>query len=384
MRTLVIAIGLLVAVPGMMVAAHYTLLTVAALFFRESSTGRSTLRLLVLVPAHNEEAVLPRTLVALKATLRPGDLVLVVDDRSTDSTGEIATAHGALVLRREPGETPGRAAARQDGIRRALELEWDAIVFIDADSVVEPGFMDAVASALATGASVVQARGESLPGPGLLAQAQLAAFALQGITIPRGRDRLGLSVRLKGTGMALRRHLLDKYSFRGPGAGEDLWFSNDLCLDGIVARHVDSARLRSESTRNFRAARGQRVRYEAGRMIAAREFLGPLVRRGSPACLEAAWHLLTVPFALAILSLVAGAAVLVLDGAGPAATVVLLSLLLLGLDLIIAMVLGRVPRATWLALVVAPVYMAWKAWVQVEAMIAVARRKRDFAATPRD
>ena len=73
---------------------------------------------------------------------------------------------------------------------------------LDADSVIEPGFFAACERALATGAA---RSGTQREQPRALAreEASLAAFTLQGITIPRGRDRLGVSVRLRGTGMAI-------------------------------------------------------------------------------------------------------------------------------------------------------------------------------------
>ena len=64
---------------------------------------------------------------------------------------------------------------------------------IDADSIVEPGFFDRCERALSTGARALQARSEAAIDRGLVAQATIASFAIQGVTLPRGRDRLGLS-----------------------------------------------------------------------------------------------------------------------------------------------------------------------------------------------
>ena len=54
-----------------------------------------------IVPAHNEERLLGRTLAALHAAARgvgePYEII-VVDDASTDATAEIATSHGARVV----------------------------------------------------------------------------------------------------------------------------------------------------------------------------------------------------------------------------------------------------------------------------------------------
>ena len=175
----------------------------------------------MLVPAHNEERVISKCLAAIAADRRPTDRVLVVADRCNDETAEIARSFGALVLERGAGEEPGRAAARQAGLERAGDLEWDAVVMLDADSVIEPGFFAACEQSLASGAPAVQARSESSHGRTLAMEASLAAFTLQGITIPRGRDRLGLSVRLRGTGMvdparARADTPLPRASIRGP------------------------------------------------------------------------------------------------------------------------------------------------------------------------
>ena len=136
----------------------------------------------------------------------------------------------------------------------------------------------------------MQARSESSHGTTLAAEASLAAFTLQGITIPRGRSALGLSVRLRGTGMAIRRDVALAHRFRAP-ASEDLFFTLDLLLDGHRCRHVDAARLRSEGASGWQTFGGQKVRYEAGRM-SARPYLraAPAAPRRSPTATPPAWR----------------------------------------------------------------------------------------------
>jgi glycosyltransferase involved in cell wall biosynthesis len=68
------------------------------------------------------------------ASTAPDDEVFVVDDGSTDSTAEVATARGARVL--SLAGNSGPAGARNSGARRACRA---VLLFVDADVVVHPG-----------------------------------------------------------------------------------------------------------------------------------------------------------------------------------------------------------------------------------------------------
>jgi 1,2-diacylglycerol 3-beta-glucosyltransferase len=386
MATGLILAAIALGAPGLAAACDLALLGVASLFYRESAGAPSPLRFLVLIPAHNEERVIGHCLDAVNADRRPSDTVLVVADRCRDATAQIARAAGAAVLERGPDAEPGRAATRQAGLEHARSVAWDAVVMLDADSVIEPGFFAACERALADGVPAVQARSESSRGRSLAAEASLAAFTLQGITLPRGRSRLGLSVRLRGTGMAIRRELALAHRFRAP-ASEDLFFTLDLLLDGVRCRHVDSARLRSEGAGSWGSFSGQKVRYEAGRMSAARTYVPRLLRRAirhrDASCLEAAWFLASPPFALATLSLVFGAGLAAAGGARILAAVFAALVVALALTLILGLVQARAGLRTWLSLAAAPWYVAFKAVIQVRALVTLIRRDRVYGPTAR-
>jgi cellulose synthase/poly-beta-1,6-N-acetylglucosamine synthase-like glycosyltransferase len=380
--------AVLIGLPGLATALHLGLLALASLLYRDPRAGTGQdVRFLVLVPAHNEELVIANGLKAIMAARRARDLVLVVADRCTDATAEVAHSIGATVLERGPAEEPGRAAARQAGLEHARDLDWDVVLMLDADSVIEPGLFDACERALASGAPAVQARSESSRGRGIAMEASLAAFTLQGITIPRGRDRLGLSVRLRGTGMAIRREVALQHRFHAP-ASEDLFFTLDLLLAGHRCRHVDAARLRSDGASTWGSFGGQKVRYEAGRMAAARAYVPRLlaraVRHRDPACLEAAWFLASPPFALGVLSLLLALALASIAGAWALAAIFGGALLLLAFALFTGLVQARAGLRTWLALCAAPWYLAWKAVVQLRALASILRREKYYPPTARE
>ena len=85
-------------------------------------------RTVAIIPAYNEERFIGS--VVLKAR-RYVSVVLVVDDGSTDATGEVAEAAGAIVLRHE--RNLGKGVALNTGFHKAMELNPEAIVTLDGD-----------------------------------------------------------------------------------------------------------------------------------------------------------------------------------------------------------------------------------------------------------
>lgn len=100
-------------------------------------------RLSIIIPAYNEENYLPATLDAISAAKTDDAEVLVVDNSSTDSTGQIAEDRGATVIV-ETEHNIGKV--RNTGAEAAA---GDILVFIDADSIVRPGIFEKIAEAAA-------------------------------------------------------------------------------------------------------------------------------------------------------------------------------------------------------------------------------------------
>jgi glycosyltransferase involved in cell wall biosynthesis len=105
------------------------------------------MRLAVVIPAYNEATTIGEVVGSLLAVRLPGceTEILVVDDGSTDRTGEIARAAGAVVIRHLINR--GLGGALGTGLQAALRRGADVIATFDADgqhasadlaAVVEP------------------------------------------------------------------------------------------------------------------------------------------------------------------------------------------------------------------------------------------------------
>ena len=100
------------------------------------------MKISVVIPALNEEKLLPKTLASLQALDRKPDEILVVDASSTDKTVEISKNMGAHVIT-VPKGTIG--FSRQKGIETAT---GDVIAFTDADALLPHDWLNRIEGAL--------------------------------------------------------------------------------------------------------------------------------------------------------------------------------------------------------------------------------------------
>ncbi|ANE42586.1 glycosyltransferase [Deinococcus puniceus] len=126
-------------------------------------------RVSILIPARNEAHNLPRTLPGVLA--QGAHEVLILDDHSTDGTGELACRLGARVIRGEdlPEGWFGKPWACDQLARAAT---GDILIFTDADVTWGPGALGAVVHQLeASGADLLSAlprQDNQTPGERLL------------------------------------------------------------------------------------------------------------------------------------------------------------------------------------------------------------------------
>lgn len=103
----------------------------------------------IVIPALNESA-------SIESVIRQSvafGTVIVVDDGSSDDTGRIAMAAGAVVVRHEHNR--GYDASLNSGFRRASELDVDIVITIDADGQHDPQLIGQCLKLFEDGAELV-------------------------------------------------------------------------------------------------------------------------------------------------------------------------------------------------------------------------------------
>jgi hypothetical protein len=250
---------------------------------RRTPDGGRT-RFAVLVPAHDEEDVIADALGSLAGLDYPRERyrVHVVADHCTDATIEIAVAAGVDVRENTSG-TRGKGPALQwlltgvlDDAERAGEV-IDAVVIVDADTVVAPAFLAAVASRLESGAQVVQGHYKVRdPGQTTTTALRSAALSLRHHLRPLGRTELGGSCGLYGNGMAFATAVLRDRGW-SDHLTEDIELQNELLLDGVLVAYAPDAVVEAAMPTTLEASRTQNERWERGRIELARRFVPRLV-----------------------------------------------------------------------------------------------------------
>ena len=247
---------------------------------RLSVDAECAAQFVVLIPAHNEEAGLPRTLAALSADGVSPDCILIVVDNCDDGTERIARAAGVRVLVRRDEGRKGKGFALQAGLDDLRSSPPDVVVFLDADCQSTPGALRRLACAAdrhqrpVQGLNLMSAADES-------PQQAVAAFAWRFINQARmsGLWTLFGTTRLT-TGFALPWAIARDLDLGSGEIVEDLAMTVRLARAGHTPAFLPEARITSEFVRSTEGGTRQRARWELGSLRLGRTAAAPTVLAG--------------------------------------------------------------------------------------------------------
>jgi len=332
----------------------------------------------ILIPAHNEAAVIASAVTSVLAMDYPHDRfsVFVVADNCADVTAALAREAGAMVYERHDEQAKAKGYALRWLLER-LNAEgriFDAYVVVDADSRLSSRFLREMAAALASGALVAQAQYRVLNGDASwIAGLRAVAFALFNHLRPLGRMRLGWSAGLKGNGMCFRREIFERFGWGSYSLAEDVEYHLELVAAGIHVWYVPEAVVEAEMPVTLGQARSQQARWERGRLDIARGRMRPLLRGflrdRDLARIDAAMEIMLPPLSILLGAIVVALTLALVLRALPAVALGVALLLLFSLHVFVGAALAHLTPRAYLSLVRAPLYILWKCWVYLAAFI---------------
>ena len=353
---------------------------------RSRDAASTIARLAIVVPAHDEEAIISRCVKSVSG-LTPLDglrtTTVVVADNCADETADRARDAGARVMIRVDAERRGKGFALQYAFEQLMTEGYDAILVVDADSLIDPNALLEIVPMLDLGADGVQIKYTVLDvRSSLRARLMKVAFMAFNVLRPRGRERLGLSVGILGNGFALSRPTLEAVPYDAHSIVEDLEYHLRVVRAGRRIAFAGRTAVRSAMPSGGQNAVAQRARWEGGRLHTILQnvpSLGREVAAGNWKLLEPLMELLLWPLAFHVSLLLIILAIPFVPGRIYACA----ALMLVILHVSAAIVVGGGDVRDFAALMAAPFYLVWKL-VNAPAILRSARRGAPWVRTARE
>ncbi|RLG93719.1 glycosyltransferase family 2 protein [Candidatus Bathyarchaeota archaeon] len=237
--------------------------------------GIYTPKVSILIPAHNEQYVIGKLLERMTELTYPKDKleVIVIDDGSTDATGEIADSYAEkysyIKVIHRPGGGEGKPTALNEGVKFAtgeIILTFDADYYPQLDIVeklVAP-FVDPEVGAVQGRVTVLNEE-ESIVSK-IVTLERIGGYRID----QQARDELILIPQYGGTVGGFRKEALEKVGGWDPTMlTEDTDLTIKLILHGYQIRYVNEAESYEEAVTSWRAYWNQRYRWAKGHMQCA-------------------------------------------------------------------------------------------------------------------
>jgi 1,2-diacylglycerol 3-beta-glucosyltransferase len=300
------------AAPVTLADGYLLALTLLSSELPAPSYGPPSVRFAIVVPAHDEQDGISATVENLLAVEYPKELfsVVVVADNCSDETAVRAERAGARVFVRKDDKLRGKGYALAHAFER-LASEVDAVVVVDADTVVSPNLLSAFCNRIQAGAKAVQAD-YAVRNPNAAWRTRLMAIAFGSFHVLRSlaRERLELSAGLRGNGMCFTTSLLEEVPHDAYSIVEDVEYGIKLGEAGHRVYYAAEAHVYGAMVTSAKASSSQRQRWEGGRAALAGSRGLPLIAqaiaRRSAVLLDLALDILVPPLSTLVVWNAAG------------------------------------------------------------------------------
>ena len=259
----------------------------------------------IVVPAHNEEKIITKTIYSLSGLIysKKNYEVFVIADNCSDNTAKVARSLGVTVLERTNKQKTGKGHALRWAFDKILAKEegFDAIIVVDADSLISGNYLEVMNYYLENGSRVIQSSDLVLPDPGNWSvEATRIGFLLYNFVKPLGRKVLKLNMGLRGNGMCFNTNVLRETPWKAWSLIEDVEYGLILLLNGEKIDFAPEATVLAQMPVKAENAESQRSRWEIGRFGIMKtytaKFLVKAIKKRSASYFDVFLDLITPPF----------------------------------------------------------------------------------------
>lgn len=220
----------------------------------------------ILIPARNEEEVIKDAIQSFKRQKYPKDNyeIIVVINNTTDNTLGVCNAEGVRGILCER-KIKNKGDALKEAFDRLKKEKTDAYIIMDADNVVNDEFLGEMNKSLNEGTLVAKSSMDIKAKENTWVSSSYAIyFFIQSILYSIPRNNIGASCAINGTGIMIKKEVIDKFGFNVRTITEDLEFMTLCALNNIKIKFVERAICYAEHPSDFKVSMIQRRRWTKG------------------------------------------------------------------------------------------------------------------------
>jgi len=216
---------------------------------------------LILYPAYNEDRVIVNSVQKFLAQYYPYNSfhVAVISDHMQPETNEKLAAL-PITLLQPVFEKSSKAKAMQYAMDQIKE-DYDFIVILDADNVVEPHFLEQLNTECAKGYKAIQCHRCAKNSNNDVAVLDGVSEEINNTIFRKAHNRLGLSAALIGSGMCFDYELFKENVFKLSSVGEDKELEAHLLLQKVFIKYEPDIHVFDEKVSSKDNFQKQRLRW---------------------------------------------------------------------------------------------------------------------------
>jgi len=339
-------------------------------------------KFLLLIPAHNEELLLPETIKSLKRQNYPQDLfdIVVIADHCTDKTTSIAQEEKVLCREYENRKNKGKGFALNWFFENNSLEGYHAVVFVDADAVLDSNFLGVMNDRLLSGQKIIQAYNDirNYDKNPLTRLIYITSF-LKNLSFYEAKNRLGLSSALMGVGMCIDKDILKKIGWKALSVGEDWEYYAQLISQGEKVNFASTTRVYAQEAVSLKGGFSQRVRWAGGKFEVMSKYGFKMLWKGVRTFdiykMDAAFNILIPNYSMLLNLNIICLLSSLLFGRSLLIWFSLFLLFLLGLYFSIGLWLGKADRKMILSVSIIPAFLFWKGVIDILSLFGFKRKK---------
>lgn len=241
----------------------------------------------VLIPARNEEKVIPHLIASIKGQSYPSELVdiFVIADNCTDNTAGVSKEAGAFeVIVRNNTQLIGKGYALDYALAKIRtdypDNEYAGYFVFDADNLLDENYIAEMNKMFSNGKRIITSyRNTKNYGTSWVSAGGSLWYLRESRFLNYPRTLLNTSCAISGTGFLVHREVLEKVGgWKFFLLTEDIEFTLHHVLEGECIAYCDKAVLYDEQPVKFSQSWRQRMRWTKGSMQVTQKYFFKMVK----------------------------------------------------------------------------------------------------------